>query len=48
MWVAVNTQVNYPIRGILSNLVASDNIDVSNEVKRFVSLEFSTMQGNKD
>ena len=35
MWVEVNTLVNYPIKDILSNLVASDKIDMVNEVTKF-------------
>ena len=35
IWVEVNTRVNYPIKDILSNLVASDKIDMGNEVTRF-------------
>ena len=35
IWVEVNTRVNYPIKDILSNFVASDRIDMDNEVTRF-------------
>jgi len=33
--VEVNTTVNYPIKEILSGLVASDKIDMGNEVTKF-------------
>ena len=35
MWVGVNTRVNYSIKDILYDLVASDMIDMGNEVTRF-------------
>ena len=35
MWVEVNARANYPIKDILSNLAASDKIDMGYEVTKF-------------